>query len=382
MIPYGKQFVSDEDIREVIKVLQSDWLTTGPKVAEFEEMFADFVGTRHAVAVSNGTAALHCIMYALGIRKGVEVILSPMTFASTANCVVFQGGYPVFADVEADTLLIDPEAVRSKITLKTKAIIAVDYAGQPCNYDALIDIAKQNDIYLIADSCHALGAEYRGQKAGSIANLSAFSFHPVKHITTGEGGMVTTDSFEFAKRMRRFRNHGIDADFRKREQQGTWYYEMIDLGYNYRITDFQCALGISQLKKLPQWIRRRQEIAQRYTRAFADNPAISPLKLRKDVSHAFHLFVVKINSKNIGLNRAEIFSALRKEGIGANVHYLPVHLHPYYRQNFANDIGDCPVAEDAYQQIISLPIFSAMSDNDVAAVIKAINKVTHFNALS
>ena len=376
MIPYGKQSIDNEDISEVLKVLQSDWLTTGPKIAEFERVFSDFTGAKYAVAVCNGTAALHCIMYAIGIGKGDEVILPSMTFASTANCIVFQGGTPIFADVDEGTLLIDPDAVSSKISAKTKAVIAVDYAGQPCNYGALKQIADKHGIPLVSDGCHSLGAEYRGKKVGTLSDLTAFSFHPVKHITTGEGGMVTTDNPEFAKRMARFRNHGIDSNFRDREKVGTWYYEMIDLGYNYRITDLQCALGISQLKKLPQWIARRQSIADRYIKAFADNPAIAPLQVSRDVSHAYHLFITKVGSAEEALDRSSVFSALRNKGIGVNVHYIPVHLHPFYRDHFGTASGDCPVAEEAYEQIISLPIFPALSDQEVNSVISALNEVT------
>ncbi|MCP4566239.1 MAG: aminotransferase class I/II-fold pyridoxal phosphate-dependent enzyme, partial [FCB group bacterium] len=248
MIPYGRQSIDEEDIQSVVEVLRSDWLTTGPKVDAFEHALADYVGAEYGVAVSSGTAALHCAMYALGIGPGDEVILPPMTFAATANCVVFLGGTPVFADVQPDTLLIDPVAVEKKITKRTRAIIAVDYAGQPCDYDSLRDIANSHGLSLIADGCHALGAVYKGHRVGSLADMTVFSFHPVKHITTGEGGMITTNDPKFAGRMRRFRNHGIDTDFRQREQQGSWYYEMVDLGYNYRITDMQCALGLSQLK--------------------------------------------------------------------------------------------------------------------------------------
>jgi perosamine synthetase len=269
MIPYGRQSIDENDIQAVVEVLKSDWLTTGPKVQEFEQAIADYVGAKYAVAVSNGTAALHATMYALGIGAGDEVIVPPMTFAASANCVVYQGGTPIFVDVDLDTLLIDSNEVERKITPKTKAIIAVDYGGQPCEYDVLRDICARFNIALVADGCHALGAKYKNQFVGTLADATVFSFHPVKHITTGEGGMITTDNDELARRMRIFRNHGITTDHRQRDAQGSWFYEMVDLGYNYRITDFQCALGISQLKKLPEWIDRRREIAQKYDKAFA-----------------------------------------------------------------------------------------------------------------
>ena len=374
-LPYGHQWLDDDDIAAVVEVLRSDWLTTGPKVAEFEQAFAKFVGAREAVAVCNGTAALHAAMYAIGIGSGDEVIVSPMTFAASANCVVFQGGTPVFADVDPDTLLLDPTQVEAKITPRTKAIIAVDYTGQPCDYDALRAIAGGHGLTLVADACHALGGSYRGRPVGSLADLSIFSFHPVKHITTGEGGMITTNDPELARRMRVFRNHGITTDHRQREQRGSWFYEMVDLGYNYRLTDFQCALGMSQLRKLPGWVARRQEIARRYDAAFAEIPAAEPLGVREDISHAYHLYVIRLDIAQLRMTRAEVFAALRAEGIGVNVHYIPVHLHPFYRQRFGAGPGLCPVAEAAYEQLISLPIFPKMSNADVEDVILAVRKV-------
>ncbi|GAB4407547.1 MAG: UDP-4-amino-4,6-dideoxy-N-acetyl-beta-L-altrosami ne transaminase [Anaerolineae bacterium] len=375
LIPYGRQQINQNDIEVVVQVLRSDWLTTGPWVAEFECAFADFVGTQEAVAVSNGTAALHAAMYALKIGPGDEVIVSPMTFAATANCVLFQGGTPVFADVEPSTLLIDPTAVEAKITPRTKAIIAVDYAGQPSDYHTLQIIASRHHLALVDDACHALGGSYQGRPVGSLADLNTFSLHPVKPITTGEGGVITTQNSELAQRMRTFRNHGITSDHRQREAQGSWFYEMVDLGYNYRLTDFQCALGLSQLRKLPDWIAKRQEIAQQYTTALANLPAIQPLQVRSNVSHAYHLYVIRLDLSRLRVTRTEIFSALRAEGIGVNVHYIPVHLHPFYRQRLGTGPGNCPVAETAYEQIISLPIFPQMTTKDVEDVITALHKV-------
>jgi len=262
-IPYGRQLIGEDDIRAVADVLRSDWITTGPCVDRFERAFAAVVGASHAVSVSSGTAALHAAMFAAGIGPGDEVIVPSMTFAATANCVVFQGGTPVFADVDPATLLIDINDTERKITSRTRALIAVDYTGHPCDYDRLTALARGRGLLLVADACHSLGAEYRGRRSGSLADMSAFSFHPVKHITTGEGGMVTTGDPDLALRMRQFRNHGITTDQRQRAERGTWYYEMTALGYNYRITDFQCALGMSQLGKLPGWLARRREIARR-----------------------------------------------------------------------------------------------------------------------
>jgi len=374
MIPYGKQSIDDEDIKAVIEVLSSDWLTTGPKVTEFENAVADFVGAKYAVAVSSGTAALHAAMFALEIGPADEVIVPPMTFAASANCVVFQGGTPVFADVDPDTLLIDPGQVEAKITPKTKGVIAVDYTGQPCEYDKLYAIVEERGLKLVADGCHALGAEYRDKKVGSLADMTAFSFHPVKHIATGEGGMITTDDEDLANRMRLFRNHGITSDFRDRESRGSWFYEMADLGYNYRLTDIQCALGLSQLKKLPSFLARRSEIAKMYDGAFSELKEVSPLVVRANICHAYHLYVVRLNLDSCKGDRAQVFKELREKDIGVNVHYIPVHLHPYYRKRFGAGPGFYPVAERAYEEILSVPMFNGMTDDDVEEVTNAVKK--------
>ncbi len=371
-IPYGRQSIDEDDIRSVEEVLRSDWLTTGPTVGRFESEFAKRVGSKYAVALSSGTAALHAAMYAIGIESGDEVIVPPMTFLATANSVVYQKGRPVFSDVEEDTLLIDPVKLEEKITPKTRAVVCVDYAGQPCDYDAVREITNRHGLVLVGDSCHALGASYKDCCVGSIADLTAFSFHPVKHITTGEGGMVTTDNPEFAEKMRMFRNHGIDTDQKRRTEKGTWIYEMAGLGYNYRITDFQCALGISQLKKLSGWVERRREIAKRYDEAFEQQQKFKPLAVRPDVSHSYHLYVILLNLDLLNKGREEIFTGLRSRGIGVNVHYIPVHLQPYYRENLGTGKGLCPVCEDAYERIISLPIFPSMSDGDVDRVISEV----------
>jgi perosamine synthetase len=375
LLPYGRQWIGEEDIAAVVEVLRSDWLTTGPKVPQFEAALAVVAGTAEAVAVANGTAALHAAMYALGIGPGDEVIVPAITFAATANAIVFQGGTPVFADVDPDTLLIDPASAEARMTDKTKAIIAVDYAGQACDYDTLNHIARSRDLVLVADACHAIGGTYRGRPVGSLAAVSILSFHPVKHVTTGEGGAVVTSDPQLARRARLFRNHGITTDHRQREQQGSWVYEMVDLGYNYRLSDIQCALGITQLAKLPQSIARRQAIAARYDAALAELPEIRPLGVRGDVSHAYHLYVIRLQPERLRVDRGQVFRALRAEGIGVNVHYIPVHLHPYYRKTFATGPGLCPEAERAYEQIVSLPMFPAMTDQDVQDVINALEKV-------
>lgn len=366
-LPYGHQIIDDEDIAIVIAALKSDFLTTGPAVENFENAVCMFTGARYGVAVCNGTAALHAAMFALEIGPGDEVIVPPMTFAATANCVLYQGGTPVFADVDADTLLLDPVTVEAAVTSRTKAIIGVDYAGQTCDWDALRSIADKHDLALVADACHALGAEYKGRKAGTLADISVFSFHPVKHITTGEGGMCMTDDEHLATRMRYFRGHGITTTAAQREKLGGWFYEMTELGYNYRITDFQCALGASQLKKLPSWLIKRRELAAGYDAAF-NSSSVKPLGKRDDCLHAYHLYVVKVP------DRDNVFKYLRQHGIGANVHYIPVYLHPYYQAHLKGGASFCPVAESAYKNIITLPLWPGMSIDDTSFVVEKIRE--------
>jgi len=374
MLPYGHQCIDEADVRSVVEALRSAWLTTGPKVAEFEEAFAAAVGAAHAVAVSSGTAALHAAAFAAGIGPGDAVITTPMTFVSTANCVRFLGATVVFADVRPDTLAIDPSQIETLITPRTRAVIAVDYAGQPADMDEINDLATRHGLVVIEDAAHSLGGRYGGRPVGSLASLTTFSLHPVKHITTGEGGMVTTDDRRLAERLRRFRNHGIAADFRQRESVGTWFYEMEDLGFNYRLTDLQCALGLSQLAKLPRWIARRREIAAAYTAAFEALPEIETPLILPDRDAAWHLYPIRLRLDCLRAGRAEIFGALRAENIGVNVHYIPVPWHPYYRKlGYAQ--GQWPVAERAYERLISLPLFASMSDHDVEDVIGAVDKV-------
>jgi perosamine synthetase len=368
-IPYGHQVIDATDIEAVVQVLRSDWLTTGPKVEEFEQAVAKYVDATYAVAVSSGTAALHAAMYAIGVGPGDEVIVPAMTFAATANSVVYQGGTPVFADVEPHTLLLDPRQVAAKITPRTKAVVAVDYAGQPCDYEALQDIVEKHGVLLIADACHALGASCQGKSVGSLADVTVFSFHPVKHITTAEGGMAVTAHAELATRMRRFRNHGITSDHRQREQLGTWYYEMTDLGYNYRLTDLQCALGLSQLPRLASWLTRRRGIAGLYDASLAACTDIQPLQRRSGVEHAYHLYVIRCGPT---VNRRVVYERMRAVGIGVNVHYIPVHLHPYYQRHWGTGVGLCRVAEQAYGEILSLPIHAGMTDLDVDRVLQAL----------
>jgi perosamine synthetase len=378
-IPYGRQNIDEDDILAVVEVLRSDYLTTGPKVDEFERVVSDYVSTEYAVAVNSGTAALHSAMFAVGIGPGDEVIVPSMTFAATANCVVYQGATPVFADVHPGTLLMDSPQIESRVSSRTKAIISVDFAGQACDYDGLRKTAKDHNLVFVADGCHALGGEYKGKKIGCLSEITAFSFHPVKHITTGEGGMITTDNSVFAERARNFRNHGITADHHQRRKNGSWFYEMEELGYNYRITDFQCALGMSQLKKLPEWVKRRQDIAWQYNDAFSDFELVKPLLTHFDRSHAYHLYVVRIGFDRLSIDRSTLFALLREKGICVNVHYIPVHLHPFYKKKFGNKPGFCPVAEAAYEEIVSLPIFPGMKDDEVLFVVDNITNLIENN---
>ncbi len=375
LLPYGHQSIDEEDIQAVVDVLRSDWLTTGPKVGEFEDAFAARVGAKYAVSFSSGTAALHGAAFAAGLKTGDEAITSPMTFAATANCVLYQGARPVFADVCADTLNLDPERAAARITAKTRAILPIAYAGHPADMGAFVALAEQRGLVVIEDACHALGAEYRGQRTGSIAHMSVFSFHPVKHVTTGEGGMVTTDRADYAELLRRFRNHGITSDALQRQAAGQWHYEMVALGFNYRLTDIACALGLSQMKKLDENLSRRRAIAARYTAALRAIPEVIAPAVRDDVKAAWHLYPIRLDLSRLSADRGQVFKALRAENIGVNVHYIPVHLHPYYREQLGCKAGDYPIAEDAYERLLSLPMFHGMSDQDVEGVIAAVGKV-------
>ncbi len=347
----------------------------GTPVGEFEEAFAAWVGAKHAVSFSSGTAALHGCTFAAGLKPGDEAITTPLTFAATANCVLYQGATPVFADVSADTLNLDPEQAAEKISPRTRAILPVDYAGHPADLSAFLQLVAQRGIVVIEDASHALGAEYQGRRLGSIADLTVFSFHPVKHLATGEGGMVTTDRSDLAEDLRRFRNHGISSDARQRQAKGHWHYEMTSLGFNYRLTDIACALGLSQLGKLEANLSRRREIAARYATAFREQSAILKPVVRDKVNPAWHLYPIRLNLEKVTVSRATVFRALRAENIGVNVHYIPVHHHPYYRDHFGYRGGEYPIAENAYERLISLPMFHGMTQQDVDDVIAAVRKI-------
>ena len=371
MLPYGRHSVDDEDIESVVAALRSGWLTTGPAVAAFEAAFAETVGARYAVAVSNGTAALHGAAFAAGIGEGDEVITTPLTFAASANCARYLGATVVFADVRPDTLNLDPADVARRITPRTRAIVAVDYTGQPADLDELTQLATRHGLTLIEDASHALGASYRGRRIGTVAPLTTFSLHPVKHVTTGEGGVITTDDPGLRAKLKMFRTHGITSDAGEREG---WLYEMVALGFNYRLSDIQAALGLSQLRKLGGWLKRRRAIAADYAERFAAVPELDSLAVLPDRESAWHLYVVRLRLERLRVGRAEVFRALRAENIGVNVHYIPVPWHPYYAA-LGYRRGDWPVAESAYDGLLTLPMFPAMTDGDVDDVVAAVTKV-------
>jgi perosamine synthetase len=374
LLPYGRQAVEEDDVQAVIAALRSGWLTTGPQVAAFERAVAAAVGASHAVAVSSGTAALHAAAFAAGIGPGDEVIVPALTFAASANAVLYQGGVPVFADVRGDTLCVDAADVAARLTPRTRAIVAVDYAGQPADLDEIRAVGRERGLVLIEDAAHALGAEYRGRRIGGLADLTTFSFHPVKHVTTGEGGLVTTPSPEMDARLRRFRNHGLATESAVRHERGDEYSPMVELGYNYRLTDLGCALGLSQLGKLEPLLKRRGELAQRYGTELGDQPGVTLPAVAPGVRHAWHIFPVLLDLERLAADRRTILAALRAENIAATVHYVPVYWHPYY-QGLGYRRGLCPRAEWAFERLLTLPLFPAMTDDDADDVLAALRKV-------
>ncbi|AMK75112.1 MULTISPECIES: UDP-4-amino-4,6-dideoxy-N-acetyl-beta-L-altrosamine transaminase [Methylomonas] len=374
MLPYARQAIDEDDRLAVEDVLRSDWLTTGPKIKEFEAAVANYTGANEAAALSTGTAALHAAIWAAGVGPGDEVIVPAISFVASANCVLYVGAKPVFADLSPDTLNIDPADVLRKITSRTKAIVVVDFAGHPCDHDVLRRIADQHGLTIIEDAAHSLGASYKGRKVGTLQDVTTLSFHPVKHVTTGEGGMVLTDDVNIAKRVRSFRHHGIDLDLHARNKTNSWEYDVVDLGYNYRLPDINCALGISQLAKSERWLLRRREIVDAYNSALQSLAMLHLPVQRDDCLSAWHLYIVRLNLETVKVSRSEIFAALRAENIGVNVHYIPIPWMTYYA-NLGYKRGQWPVAELEYERMISLPIYPSMSDKDIADVVTAINKV-------
>jgi len=374
-IPYGKQYIDDDDINAVVEVLRSDFLTTGPMVKKFEEALADYLGVKHVVVLSNGTAALHAACFSAGIGPGDEVITTPITFAASANAVLYCGGTPVFADIDPLTYNIDPQSIENQITERTKAIIPVHFTGQPCDMEAILKIAKKYNLIVIEDGAHVLGAEFKGDVLGCSGNMMTLSFHPVKHITTGEGGAVVTNDEELYKKLKLFRSHGITKDYIDlNHSTEPWYYEQHELGYNYRISDIQCALGVNQLKKNPDFLKKRRAIADQYNDAFEHIEGIVLQKQIENVNSSWHIYLIQLELEKLSVGRSVIFNALRDSNLGVNVHYIPVYYHPYYR-NLGYEKGICPKAENLYERIITIPLFPTMTKNEVDYVIETVKKI-------
>lgn len=371
MIPYGKQTIDKNDIEAVLQVLEeNNMLTTGPYVLEFERKICDYIGCNYGVAVNSGTAALHCATFAAGIKEEDEVIVPAISFVASANCVLYQKGIPVFCDIDPNTMCIDVNKIEVLITEKTKAIIMVDMCGQPCNYNEIREICDKYKLILIHDAAHSLGGKYKDMKVGSYADITCLSFHPVKNITTCEGGMMITNNELYFKRGNSCRSHGISRDFKEREKMNSHYYEMNDLGFNYRIPDLLCALGISQLKKLDTFIKKRNEIAERYNIFFKDYiNLLEPLE--NNYYNAYHIYVIKLKLENINKTRDEVFRELKEAKISVNVHYLPIYLHPYYQQ-LGYKQGLCPESEKCYERIITLPIFPLLKDEEIDYVCNSL----------
>jgi len=377
-IPYGSQYINEDDIQSVVSVLKGDWLTQGPTIDAFEKAFAQYADAQYAIAFNSGTSALHGAMFAAGVAEGDEIITSPITFAASANCGVYMGAKPVLADIDPKTYCIDPEEIKKNITQKTKVIIPVDLAGYPVNIDKIKESIKADDMVIVEDAAHALGATRKGKFIGTQADMTMFSFHPVKHITTAEGGMITTNNEDYYEKLRLFRSHGITKDADKlSKSDGPWYYEMQALGYNYRITDMQCALGLSQLKKAEEFINRRIKLADRYDEAFKNNPMIQipPRPKEKDSRHVFHIYPVLLDKS---LDRKEIFIKLREKGIFCQVHYIPIHHQPYYQEHFNYTTNQYPNANEYYQREITIPLFPKMTDDEQIYVINAIKELTGY----
>lgn len=376
---YGHQYLDEADYKAVEDVLKSDYLTCGPKIEELEQKLCKLTGAKHAVVCSNGTAALHIAAMAAGLGEGDELITTPITFAASANCALYVGARPVFADINPETYNIDPTSIKAHITDKTKAIVAVDYTGQACEWDEILAIAKENGLVTIEDAAHSIGTIYNGRPVGTIADMTTFSFHPVKTVTGGEGGAVLTDSDKYYKKLLLYRSHGItrDASLMEHESDGPWYYEQVDLGYNYRMTDIQAGLLISQLNKLDMFKQRRQELVARYDEAFRD---IDGVIVQKDIDKSDtcrHLYILRLDTDKLKVDRKQFFEAMGAEGICCNVHYIPVYYFPHYKR-LGYKKGLCPNAEALYEQMMSLPLYYALSDEEQDDVIAAVKKLTEY----
>ncbi len=368
-IPYGHQSIDDEDVQSVVEVLKSDWLTTGPTVDLFERELASYISARHTIAVNSGTSALDIAVQALDFPKGSEIITTPFTFAGTSNAILYNGHIPVFADIDPTTRNIHPDEIRRKITQKTHAIIYVDYAGHPCAIDEIREIAREHDLRLIEDACHAFGASYKGRRIGTFADMTIFSFHPVKPITTGEGGVVATDDPELATRLKLLRSHGIDRNVGDMFGEGSqWAYDMMDLGRNYRMTDIQAALGVSQLAKIDTFIQQRNNLAALYEELIGDMPWIETPQCYGDVTHGWHLYTVLLND----IERNDLYRYLHRNNIGANVHYIPIYRFTYYRKHFQFDPRAFPMTENIFDRIITLPLYPAMKEGELEYVAETL----------
>ena len=377
-IPYGKQYIDEKDIQSVNEVLRSPYLTTGPKVEEFERKLCQITGAEYAVAISNGTSALHAACYAIGIKEGDEVITTPITFAASANCVRYCGGTPVFADINPETWNIDPKDIERKITDKTKAVIAVDFTGQAVELDEIRAICEKHNLHLIEDAAHAIGTKYKGVPVGNISDMTTFSFHPVKTITCGEGGAIMTNNESLYKKLKQYRAHSITREIDEMSQNPfSGYYEQVDLGCNYRMTDFQAALGSSQLDKLSLFSQRRKEIVAQYNEAFSKVPELIIQKEIPESDTTRHLYIIRINRALLNADRNEIYKAINAENVGLQVHYIPVYYHPYY-QSLGYEKGLCPIAEELYEEIITIPLYYSLTDEDVQSVIEAVIKVVNY----
>lgn len=379
-IYYGRQWIDEDDVKAVSSVLLSDYITCGPKVSEMENTFCEYTGAKYSVAVSNGTAALHCACIAAGISKGDEVITTPLTFAASANCALYCGAKPVFADIDTETYNIDPESIRARITSRTKAIVAVDFTGQAVRHNEIRRICDEYGLTFIEDAAHAIGTAYSGKKVGCLADMTTFSFHPVKTITGGEGGLITTDDEKLFKRLMLARTHGITHDeelMKDAPHEGIWCYEQIMLGYNYRLTDFQAALITSQMKKIEIFKARRQEIVKRYDEAFSKLEGIAVQKEIPESDTCRHLYIIKLDLEKLSCTRRQFFDAMSAENVQCQVHYVPVYWFPYYR-HMGYEKGLCPKAEEVYKGIMSIPIYPKMTDRDVEDVIKAVTKITEY----
>ena len=380
-IYYGHQYLDEADYQAVLDVLKSDYLTCGPKIDELEKRLCNITGAKYAVAVSNGTAALHVACMAAGVGEGDEVITTPITFAASANCALYCGAVPVFADIDEKTWNIDPESVRAHITERTKAVVAVDFTGQSTKLDELKEICREHHLVLITDGAHSIGTKYKGQPTGSVADMTTFSFHPVKTVTAGEGGAVTTNDPELYRRLVLYKAHGItrDAAQMSREPEGPWYYEQVELGYNYRMTDIQAGLLLSQLDKLEAFSERRKEIVARYNEAFSKIEQVTVQEEIPESDTTRHLYILRLNTEKLSINRREFFDAMGAENIVCNVHYIPVYYFPYY-QKLGYGKGICPKAEALYEEILTLPLHYGMTDRDVEDVICAVEKIASYYA--